>query len=89
VKLDQIAAGTLGTKKSGHGLDAVRWWRQGELDKIKKYCVDDVKITKRIYDHALKHGELKIKTGTDKSTVKIDTSGWHKEMDAAITQSLF
>ena len=36
MKLDQIAEGTLGLKKSGHGLDAITWWRNGEIDKIIK-----------------------------------------------------
>lgn len=89
VKLDQIAAGTLGTKKSGHGLDAVKWWRTGEHDKIKKYCIDDVKITKRIYDHMLKNGEIKIKEGPEKHSVKMDTRAWGTKTDAAMTQSLF
>ena len=46
MKLDQIAEGTLGVNKSGHGLDAIRWWRDGEVEKVKKYCLDDVRITK-------------------------------------------
>ena len=48
MKLDQLAEGTLGTRKSGHGLEAVTWWKNGEIDKIRKYCIDDVKITKDI-----------------------------------------
>ena len=37
MKLDQIAEATLGTKKSGHGLEAVEWWKKGEKEKVKKY----------------------------------------------------
>src|ERR1700722_5055268 len=54
IKLDSIAEATLGVKKSGHGLDAIVWWQKGEVDKIIKYCIDDVKLTKEIYDYALK-----------------------------------
>lgn len=89
VKLDQIAAGTLGTKKSGHGLDAVKWWRRGELDKIKKYCINDVIITKKIYDYALEKGHLIIKTGPEKFVVEINTSDWGKKDNTTMTQSLF
>ncbi|MCK5027421.1 MAG: ribonuclease H-like domain-containing protein, partial [Candidatus Pacebacteria bacterium] len=46
VRLDQIAEATIGENKSGHGLQAVTWWKQGEVDKIIKYCLDDVRITK-------------------------------------------
>ena len=45
MKLDQIAEGTLGVNKSGHGLDAPIWWKQGEYQKVIDYCLDDVKIT--------------------------------------------
>lgn len=61
MKLDQIAEGTLGTKKSGHGLDAIVWWKNGEKDKVKKYCIDDVKITKNVFDYAVKNSALKFK----------------------------
>ncbi len=63
MKLDQIAEGTLGVNKSGHGLDAIRWWRDGEVDKVKKYCLDDVRITKDLYEYALKEGKLIFKEG--------------------------
>ena len=37
LKLDKIAEGTFGINKVGDGLEAVKWWRTGEIDKIKKY----------------------------------------------------
>ncbi len=61
LKLDHIAEGTLGINKSGHGLQAITWWKQGEIDKIKEYCLDDVKITKKLYEYALKNQKLKYK----------------------------
>lgn len=76
MKLDQIAEGTLGIKKSGHGLDAVRWWKEGEIEKIKKYCLDDVKITKDLYEYALKNGKLFFKEGPKLNEIKLDTSFW-------------
>lgn len=61
MKLDQIAEGTLNAKKSGHGLDAVVWWKKGEKEKVKKYCLDDVKITKEVFDYAVQNKALKFK----------------------------
>ncbi|OGQ05980.1 MAG: hypothetical protein A2W61_04325 [Deltaproteobacteria bacterium RIFCSPLOWO2_01_44_7] len=58
VSLDSVAQATLGTRKSGHGLDAIRYWNRKELDKLKKYCLDDVRITKEVYEYGAKHGEL-------------------------------
>src|SRR3989338_3777294 len=58
IKLDDVAAATVGVHKSGHGLQAIEWWKQGEIEKIKKYCLDDVKITKAVYEYGLKYNAL-------------------------------
>lgn len=58
VSLDSVAGATLGTKKSGHGLDAIRYYQNGEIDKLKKYCLDDVKITRMLFEYGAEHGEL-------------------------------
>lgn len=76
MKLDQIAEGTLGINKSGHGLDAIRWWRDGEVEKVKKYCLDDVRITKDVYEYALKNSKLIFKEGPNMNEVKLDTKDW-------------
>lgn len=76
MKLDQIAEGTLGTKKSGNGMDAIKWWRGGEIEKVKNYCLDDVRITKELYDYALKNGKLIFKEGPNLNEVKLDTKDW-------------
>jgi len=88
LKLDSIALATLGTGKSGHGLEAVTWWKNGEVDKIIKYCTDDVRVTKEIYDYALKNGHLKYKDGTNMKEIKLDTANWEKKTDSAMTFSL-
>ncbi len=76
MKLDQIAEGTLGLKKSGDGLDAIRWWREGNVDQVKKYCLDDVRITKDLYEYALSNNKLIFKEGPQLKEVKLDTSLW-------------
>lgn len=57
-KLDDIAAATLQTKKSADGMQAMRWYEQGEIEKIKKYCEQDVKITKELYEFGKKNRML-------------------------------
>jgi uncharacterized protein YprB with RNaseH-like and TPR domain len=76
MKLDQIAEGTLGVNKSGHGLDAIKWWRDGEVEKVKKYCLDDVRITKDLYEYALRESRLIFKEGPNLNEVKLDTKDW-------------
>ena len=35
VKLDIVAQATIGTGKSGHGLQAVEFWKKGQLEELK------------------------------------------------------
>ena len=79
IRLDWIANGTLGTQKSGDGLQSVTWWQQGEVEKVKQYCIDDVRITKDVFDYALKNKELKYSDLGSVHVIPIDTSDWKKE----------
>ncbi len=88
LKLDSIAMATLGTGKSGHGLEAVTWWKNGEIDKLIKYCIDDVKVTKDVYDYAMKNGILKYKDGSVMKDIKLDTKDWEKKAESAMTFTL-
>jgi len=58
IKLELVAQGTLGSGKSGSGLEALLYYKNGRMDLLKKYCTDDVKITKQVYDYALKNQKL-------------------------------
>jgi DEAD/DEAH box helicase domain-containing protein len=49
-KLDSVVVPTLGEGKSADGLQALEWWRNGELDKIIEYCREDVRVTRDLYD---------------------------------------
>jgi DEAD/DEAH box helicase domain-containing protein len=59
LKLDSIAQATLDdVKKSADGLQAIRWWKEGKIDEIKKYCEQDVRVTKELYDFGRKNKQL-------------------------------
>jgi len=58
IKLDLVAQGTLGSGKTGNGLEAILYYNNGRMDLLKKYCLDDVKITKQVYDYALKNQKV-------------------------------
>jgi DEAD/DEAH box helicase domain-containing protein len=49
-KLDSVVIPTLDAAKSADGLQALEWWRRGEIDKIIEYCREDVKVTRDLYD---------------------------------------
>lgn len=61
VALDAVAKETLGEQKNGHGLDAIRYYHDGEWEKLEKYCLQDVKVTKELYDYGVKNKVLRFK----------------------------
>jgi DEAD/DEAH box helicase domain-containing protein len=91
-KLDSVAEATLGKKKIGHGLDAIEWWKQGRVNDVVKYCEEDVKITKELFEYILDNKSVKLK---EKITgkileIEIDTTDWlKKEENAKLTKTLF
>lgn len=76
IKLDAIAEGTLGSKKIANGLQAQVWWKEGNIKKLREYCLKDVEITRKIFDHALAHNSLSFKELGRKNEIKLDTSNW-------------
>src|ERR1044072_708733 len=50
VSLSRLAEANLGVKKEGHGSQAVQLYADGDMEALKKYCLQDVEITKRLYD---------------------------------------
>lgn len=67
VSLDSIAEATLGMKKLGSGLDALHYYREGDWDKLERYCLEDVKLTRDIYEYGRKHGNLYFMKGKRRS----------------------
>ncbi|MEK7066735.1 MAG: ribonuclease H-like domain-containing protein [Patescibacteria group bacterium] len=65
LKLKDLAAATLDNiEKSADGLQAVRWWKEGKIAEIKKYCEQDVLVTKEIYDFGKQNHQLFYKSLT-------------------------
>jgi len=60
ISLNQLAEANLGVKKEGHGSEAIALYERGELEALKKYCLQDVELTKRIYDIYLRDRSLLI-----------------------------
>lgn len=82
LKLDNLAEATLGAGKTGHGLEAVEWWKQGLKQKVLDYCLADVRITNELYEYAKKKGGLKYRDYDGLREIKLDTSGWEKAGDS-------
>jgi len=90
LRLDSVAQATIGAKKSADGLQAVRWWREGKIKEIMKYCEQDVKVTKQVFEYARKHGHVKFKDGTRNREIVLNTSHWEElDHEVSMTHSLF
>lgn len=89
VRLESLAQATLGRGKKGDGLKAGEWWEQGLFDKVREYCLEDVRLTRELYDYAREHGHVKYKDLNKKREVQLDTSLWESEGGAhSLTHTL-
>lgn len=88
MKLDSLALGTLGKNKSGHGLKATQLWKEGKFQEVCDYCLDDVRITKELYDYAIANQKLIFKEGKDLKEIKLDTSQWETPAENKMNFSL-
>lgn len=76
IRLQSLSEATLGKGKKGDGLKAGEWWKEGKRDQVAEYCIEDVRLTRELYDYALAHGVLKYKDLRDIRDIKLDTSLW-------------
>ncbi|PIW36694.1 MAG: hypothetical protein COW24_03980 [Candidatus Kerfeldbacteria bacterium CG15_BIG_FIL_POST_REV_8_21_14_020_45_12] len=74
VKLDNVAQATLYKGKSGDGLDAIRWYRSGDLESLAKYCLMDVEVTRDVYEYGLKHGRIFYPSGGERKPIPVKWS---------------
>lgn len=88
IGLDALAEATLGIGKSGHGLQAIEWWRNGELEKLRAYCEQDVKVTKGVYDFAKENGYLLFNSDDGKRKIPLDTRSWDEPLESSMTFTL-
>jgi DEAD/DEAH box helicase domain-containing protein len=70
LSLDHLAHITLGKAKSGDGLQALRWWKEGRISEIIEYCRMDVAITRDLFLYGLQNGYLLFENKA-KKTVRI------------------
>lgn len=76
--LNDLASATLGKKKTGHGLMAIDYYKEGKIAELKKYCLDDVMITKELFDFGIKYGEVYFMNEMGRNIIKVN---WKKYLD--------
>ncbi|MBN1618951.1 hypothetical protein JW887_06470 [Candidatus Dojkabacteria bacterium] len=57
-KLDDLARANFGKGKLGSGYDALLYWQKGDLDKLEKYCLEDVRLTYEVWKKGKEEGKL-------------------------------
>lgn len=76
--LNDIIFATFGKKKTGHGLQAIDFYKEGKWDELKKYCMDDTMLTKELFDFGVRFKEIYYLNEVGKVTIKVD---WEKYLE--------
>ena len=72
IALDSIAKESVGAGKSGNGLDAIRYFRENRLRELAKYCLQDVAITRDVYDYGRRNNKV------------IYTNKWNRRIESTV-----
>jgi len=70
--LDALCEATLGERKTGSGERAPKLYRDGRYDELLEYNLQDVRLTKHLFEHILEYEEVTNRKG---ERVKIQTGG--------------
>jgi len=73
--LNDLLMATLNKKKTGHGLEAIEYFKNKEWEKLVKYCLDDVSLTKELFEYGAKNKEVYCLNEKGKVKIKVD---WEK-----------
>ena len=82
--LDSVARATVKEGKSGDGAEALVLFKEGRMEELKKYCKDDVRLTKNIYEYGCREGKIYFTSTWDFKTYEIPVD-W-KRMTAEFLQ---
>ena len=79
IGLNDVAGPTLSIKKSGHGRMAIDLYKEGKWDELCKYCLDDVLITRDVFEHGIEKGFVQYRNETGLVPVKVDWKKYKEE----------
>lgn len=72
VSLSKLAEANLGVKKDRHGSEAIALYRDGKISELKAYCLNDVRLTKDLYELSRKQNFLMVPDRTTGELAKIE-----------------
>ena len=82
--LDSLAGPTLKQHKTGNGADALVLFKEGKMDELKRYCLEDVRLTKEVYEYGCREGKILFTSNWDYKTYEIPVE-WQKTAASILT----
>ncbi len=76
--LNDIIKATLGKAKTGHGLQAIDFYREGKWEELKKYCLDDALLTHELFEYGVKNREVFYMNEVGKVSIPVS---WNKYVE--------
>lgn len=70
--LNHIAMANLGIGKSRKSHEAIELYKSGQLEELKEYCLQDVRITRELYDLSVKQRYLLVPQRHEEHPVKCE-----------------
>ena len=78
LSLNDLVFATLGKKKTGHGLQAIEFYKEGKWEDLKRYCLDDVMLTKELFEFGAEKGEIMYLNEKGKVSISVE---WKKYLE--------
>lgn len=76
--LNDVIKATLDKKKTGHGLEAIDFYKEGKWDELEKYCMADVMLTKELFDYGITNKKISYLNENGKVDIDVD---WEKYLE--------
>jgi DEAD/DEAH box helicase domain-containing protein len=78
LSLNDTIRATLDKKKTGHGLEAIDFYKEGKWNELKKYCLDDVMLTKELFEYGVNNKKISYLNENGKVDIAVD---WEKYLE--------
>lgn len=72
ISLDKLSRANLGIGKERKSYEAITLYKNGEIDELKKYCLQDVRLTKEIYDLYRQNHQLLVPDRKGRGILTVD-----------------
>ena len=77
--LHDMLKATLHKGKTGHGLLAIELFKVGKMEELKRYCMDDVMLTKELFEYGVKNDKIYYLRDVDRVPIPVE---WKKYFTA-------